>query len=1261
MTSLTKLSLTNRLIVGLVALAIVVFGVVATTSLRQELLPSTDVPTAVVTATYPGASPEIVADEVAEPLEQAISGVDGITAVRATSINGVATLTVEWDFGLDSDEVTSEIRSAVDSVGGLPPQVETEVLPFSTDDIPVQVVAVASDIPLSELGRLVSDVAVPRLTDVAGVRQVQVAGSNATELAVTLRPAQLRKYDLSGAAVTQAIRAQALVVPAGTAYDQNIELAIQVGRTPSAAKEVAAWPIPAPDGPVKLSRVADVKVQAVDATSVARSDGRPALSLSILKDADSDAVEISRELDALLPELGETLGTNTSFITVFSQAPAIEESIKDLAVEGALGLTFAVLIILVFLLSVRSTVITAISIPMSLLVAMIGLWVGDYSLNIFTLAALTVAVGRVVDDSIVVIENIKRRDTGPVLTPDAIVASVREVAGAVTASTLTTVAVFVPLALVGGISGELLRPFAVTVAIALSASLFVSLTIVPVLAYWFLRSAKRRAENASDDAQVETVLDSDRVTRLQRGYLPVLGFAVRRPLVIVLAAVVVFVGTMASATLLKTDFIGSFQDKTAVQIDVELPVGTRLSATSAATKKVEDVLITRPEVKNYLATVGGGGIASVGGSGSNRASIFVSVTDEELYDGLVADLETTFAEDPTLGEVTIGQGGGQPGTSNDITVTVIAGNDAVLREGTTQVQSMLESTPGLIDVRSDLTDLRPVLKVEVDRTKAARLGFTSSEIGQAIADASRGTPVGTVVLSGESRDIIVRPQSTGDDSPRRIARLELPVSQLQQQQAIDAATEELEDKRDELQERSDALSDRQDALGDRQESIGNQQEDLGDRQQTVAEEQQDEAEDAQAEQLEKLRDSRAEARENLAQTRRQLVRLRDNAPPAPAPPAPPAAPPAPGAPPPVPSSPPVTQEQLVYQQYQERVGQLEAAVQQSEAALDQLDEQIEAAVEQRDSSAERRAQQDDFTAEQESIANSQDELADEQEAIGDEQRVIAEEQQDLADEQSDIADLRARPIQVRDVAKVRAVQEPSTVTQIDGERAVVVTATPEAEDLGAVTASVQQALAGLELPVGASAELGGVSEDQAESFRQLGLAMLVAIVIVFLIMVATFRSLVQPLILLTSIPFAATGAVAGLLLLIGIVVTNAIVLIDLINKIRARGEGLEAAVLHGARLRLRPIIMTATATICALLPLGLALTGGGAFISQPLAVVVIGGLVSSTLLTLVLVPALYVLAERRGERRRLRRQEPEPGDMARELDEPTAYGRPDVH
>ena len=413
MTSLTRLSLANRMIVGLATLAIIVFGVLATLNLKQELLPSIQVPTAIVTANYPGVSPQIIADDVSKPLERALTGVSGVTKVQSTSSNGIATITVEWEYGLDPDKVVADIRNAVDGIKPtLPDQVETDVITGRTDDIPVLLLAVASDAPLDQAGRRVENIAVPELSGIDGVRSVTVAGENTTQLLVTLRPPDLRKHDVTAQAVTQVVQGQATVTPAGSSFDKNLELAVEVGTSANTVKQFQAMQVPTPDGPVPLSAVADVKVDSIESTSIARADGRPALSVAVLKDTDADAVKISHAVAATIPSLEQKLGNNTTITTIFDQAPLIEQSIHDLAVEGLLGLAFAVLVILVFLLSIRATLITAISIPLSLLIAMIGLQLGEYSLNIFSLAALTVAVGRVVDDSIVVVENIKRRATG---------------------------------------------------------------------------------------------------------------------------------------------------------------------------------------------------------------------------------------------------------------------------------------------------------------------------------------------------------------------------------------------------------------------------------------------------------------------------------------------------------------------------------------------------------------------------------------------------------------------------------------------------------------------------------------------------------------------------------------------------------------------------------------------------------------------------------------------------------------------------------
>jgi HAE1 family hydrophobic/amphiphilic exporter-1 len=533
-------------------------------------------------------------------------------------------------------------------------------------------------------------------------------------------------------------------------------------------------------------------------------------------------------------------------------------------------------------------------------------------------------------------------------------------------------------------------------------------------------------------------------------------------------------------------------------------------------------------------------------------------------------------------------------TTNDLTVTVSSENSTSLETGAKRVQQELAGIPGLTNIQSNLEEQRKVLKVNLDRKKAASLGFTQGDVGQAISSALRGTRVGSVTLAGEQRDIFVRGEAADEPSPSDIGNLELPVSQLQQQKAQKKASDELADK-----------------------------------QQALADEQERQAEKATADQKAELRkqrrkleDNRSDTRNELSKTRRQLAdsrsqlaRLRAN-PPRPNPSAPPV---------------PVTTDTLARQQWAQQVAQQAAAVAQTEKGIDQ----ITASIDQLDESI--------------SQLNKQLDTADEQAQQAAEQR---EKQQKLQDEQEALADLRAKPVKVKDVAKVQQVLAPTTVTQIEGTPSVTITATPEASDLGALSTTIQSRLDAItDLPPGVTATLGGAAQDQRDAFNQLGLAMLVAIALVFMIMVGTFGSLVQPLILMVSIPFAATGAVAGLLItdtplgvpamvgllmLIGIVVTNAIVLIDLINQYRRRGEDLRSAIIDGARLRLRPIIMTACATIFALIPMALGFTGGGAFISGPLAIVVIGGLVSSTVLTLLLVPVLYSLVERRSERRRLR-------------------------
>ena len=525
---------------------------------------------------------------------------------------------------------------------------------------------------------------------------------------------------------------------------------------------------------------------------------------------------------------------------------------------------------------------------------------------------------------------------------------------------------------------------------------------------------------------------------------------------------------------------------------------------------MENLLRGDPQVKSYLTTIGGSLVPGAPPD-TNTAEFTVLLVEGARADALRPQLQSQMAElGESAGDITVTMTNNE-GTSTDLTVTVSSENTKDLQTGATRIEQELETIPGLTDISSNLEEQRKVLRVSVDKKKAASLGFTQGEVGQAVSGALRGTRVGSVTLSGEQREIFVRSQAADEPSPSDIGNLELPVSQLQQQKAQDKAADELADK-----------------------------------QKALADEQQRQAEQATADQKAELREQRRKLEDNrsdtvdelsrtrrqLADSRRQLARLRAN-PPQPNPTAPPV---------------PVTADTLAQQQWQQQVAQQTAAVAQTEQGI----EQIQASIEQLDESITQ--------------LNKQLDTVDEQAREAEEQR---EKQEKLQDEQERWPTYALSPSRSRMSPRSRRCWLPRRSPK-SRHPSVTITATPEAADLGALTATIQGKTDAItDLPPGVTATLGGAADDQREAFNQLGLAMLVAIALVFMIMVGTFRSLVQPLILMVSIPFAATGAVAGLLItdtplgvpamvgllmLIGIVVTNAIVLIDLINQYRAEAR-----------------------------------------------------------------------------------------------------------
>jgi len=1018
---LSVFSLRNRALIALVTIVIGIFGGISLTSLKQELIPSLSLPQVFITTSYPGASPEVVNQDVSTPIETAIQSVDGLDGTTATSTANSSVISASFVYGTNIATAEQKIQSAINRLATrLPSGVTPQVLTFNFTDLPVIQVAVTSDLDPHELSAKLESVTIPDLRQIDGVSDVSLLGATGQRVSILPDSAKLLAAGLSTQAIRDALNDNGTLLPSGSITEDGTTLNVQSGERILSIADIASLPLLGGAAPVTIGDVASVKLVDDPVTGISRVDGKPSVTLAVSKTPAGNVVSVSNEVVDALPDLEKAVGGHTTFTVVFDQAPFVTQSIESLATEGLLGLAFAVIVILIFLLSIRSTVVTAISIPVSVLITFIGMQAFGYSLNVITLGALTIAIGRVVDDSIVVIENIKRHLSLGQDKLTAIKAGVREVAGAVTASTATTVAVFLPLALVGDLVGELFRPFAITVTIALVASLLVSLTIVPVLAYWFLGN-KQTKHSAEAIAEVEHADELETPTRLQKVYLPIIRWTIKRPVAVIVIAVLLLAGTAALFPLMKTNFIGDSGQNT-LTVSQTLPKGSSLEVQDEAAKKVEKALLGIDGVETVQLSLGAGGgsLAGAFGGGGGSATFSLTTDPDADQEKLQAEVRKKVAAIDDAGEVSLSTAGsGFASTSIDVDIT--ASSQADLQKASDAILAKVKDLDVVAEASSNLSDAQPYIAVQVDRAKAAAAGLSEIAVGGIVTQAMNPSAVGTVVIDDSTLSIYIE----NDSAPTTIEQL----------------------------------------------------------------------------------------RAFTIPTRTGLVPLSD-------------------------------------------------------------------------------------------------------------------------------------------LATVEKVNGPSSVTTIKGVRSATVSVTPKSDDVGTASIDVQGAVDKAHLPAGASATLGGVTAQQGDAFSQLAIALLAAILIVYIVMVATFKSLRQPLLLLVSVPFAATGAIVlqvvsgvplgvpsliGVLMLIGIVVTNAIVLVDLVNKYRARGMKVGDAVIHGASRRLRPILMTALATIFALLPLGLGITGHGGFISQPLAIIVIGGLVSSTLLTLIVLPVLYYLVEGAKERRQERR------------------------
>ena len=1006
---LTKLAMKSRVLTILLAALLIGGSIWATFQLKLEMIPDMELPFSFVVTAYPNASPEDVNDDVTVHIENAVwdrwMG-NGLKYLEAISADGISVIVAEFEYGTDMKQVNKTIREDIgaldlppDLVGvpGMEENPRVIDIDFGTM-MPLVQLSLVGDVPPAHLRYVATNTVVPQLEDIDGVFEVPLEGSEDEKTLIDPDPIDLKQ---SGVSLYQ-IAALLSMNPEYASLDNVVNLPMMVDS-------------------IVLGDIAGVDLGPAPRTSITRTNGEPSVGIVVMKDADANVVDVANAVMEKAAEINETLEEGLELVVVFDQSEFIEESITELTQMALIGAALAIIVVFIFLAAFRASLVTAMSIPFSIIVGFLAMYFSNITVNLLTLSAMAIAVGRLIDNSIVVAEVIYRRMKGGQGFMEASIGGSKEIAGPITSSTLATVAIFIPLMFVGGIVGQLFIPFALTITFALIASLLIALIVVPAFSKWFVGSRGKDKKMSAGD------------TWYQKLYIPSLKWALGHRVLTLVIAGVLFIGSLGLLPIIGSSFIpGMFQPM--LFVEIEMPPGTDISTTSEIAAMVEVPIGTLEGVEAYHTTIGAsasttqGAVTTAFGGGDNTGEIMILLDDNVDLEMLHSDLKDA-VEAMMLGDYVKVMNGeemqsAQMGSSG-IELSVRGDNFEDIGTATMLLAGRLEGIDGLTELEYQVTQVVPKLNIILDYDKMESLGLSGEEIRQLEQEKlllEMGGPLSDVEVSvdGEKYGFFING-----------------------------------------------------VAGD------------------------------------------------------------------------------------------------VY---------------------------------------------------------------------------ISENPVDLAN---------ALPVgfpaglTLGDVADVSFAEGLTHISHSDLRLSASVTGSVTEKDVGAITRQVNEEIKEVEKELdalgiqGVEIVEGGIGQEMAESFSSMGIAILAAIVIAYLILVVSMRSILNPLIIMVSLPLATIGAFLGLLImgytldmsgmmgmlmLVGIVLTNAIVLIALVEQLLKEGTTTYDALVEGGRTRLRPILMTALTTMVAMVPIVLGV-GSGTIIAAELAVVVIGGLFSSTLLTLLVIPVIYSLVD----------------------------------
>jgi HAE1 family hydrophobic/amphiphilic exporter-1 len=756
--TISDFAIKRPIVTVVVMLTLVIFGVFALFSIDVDEFPDLSNPIVFVSVPYPGASPSQVEQEVVERMEESFSGLSGIDEIRSTSLDGFSTIIVQFVFGKDPDQGVQDVRDAISGIrNDLPAEMKEPILrKFDPDDLPIVSMVLASDRMATPELTLLADPGITRaLRGINGVAQVNVVGGANREISVDVRPGDMAASGVTVSQVLAAVQAQNLAAPVGQVQGRLTEQAIRLRGRLQNPEDFAQLVVGSHNNQlIRLGTVANVLDGTTEQRTLALYNGQLAVGIDVTKSKGASTTKVSDAVKAAIDKIQPTLPPGVKLSVVRDAGERVRQSVRNVEealIEGAL---LTVFVVFLFLNSWRSTVITGLALPVSVLSSFIAVWACGFTLNTMSLLGLSLAIGILIDDAIVVRENIVRHVEMGKDHVEAAHAGTNEIAMAVTATTFSIVAVFAPVAFMQGVAGQWFKPFALTIACAVLVSLFVSFSLDPMLsAYW----PDPQLEGHERKNPVARALDrfNQWFDRQADRYKTVIAWALDHRLAILGLVAVSFFGAIALQVFFGGGGFIPESDRSEINLSLLTPPGSNLNYTGIKARELASVARTHPQVAYTYTSIG----SSTGSGDVDTGSIYIKLVPKKDRNVSQQELARQIRQEAKrIGGATVALSQGGPGGNQKQIQVQLRGQDmATLTRAARSIEDEMRKVKGATDIDLSTRGDRPELEVQLNRGLAGTLGLNVSQVAQSLRPAFAGVKAGDWIDPlGKTRDVTVR-------------------------------------------------------------------------------------------------------------------------------------------------------------------------------------------------------------------------------------------------------------------------------------------------------------------------------------------------------------------------------------------------------------------------------------------------------------------------------------------------------------------------